>query len=651
MKNLVYSIVFLIIANVLSAQIVPGTLGENYKCLQKTKNINKALQETKNQLLNNYDVKFYKLDISLGNTSTYIEGNVIINAVVQNNPLDIFVVELIDSMNVDSVFINSVNYSFVHLGDIIYVPVYPVISIGSSFTAQIYYNGDPSSSGFFSGISNDSDWWWGNQVTWTLSEPFNAKVWWPCKQALEDKADSVYVFITTDSTLKAGSNGILTAVVPLPGGKVRYEWKSNYPIDYYLISAAVASYVEYNIYAKPVGLLDSILIQNYVYDNPGCLPFYKSEIDKTAGLIELFSDLFGMYPFKDEKYGHCMAPLGGGMEHQTMTTLSVFYFWLVAHELGHQWFGDNVTCATWQDIWINEGLASYTEYVADQYLVSQITADDRMKNAHDTVISIPDGSVYIPFQDADNVGRIFDWRLSYRKGMALVHIIRFELQDDSVFFQVLRNFQEQYKDSVATGMDFKNVLEATSGMDFTDFFAQWYFGEGYPTYDITWYKHNNTLTFTAVQTASTATTPLFKMLMEYKVYYNGGDTIIQVYQTQNTQTFNVYLPYEIDSMEVDPNNWVLNKVGDVQMGVFTEFYSNSYFICTPNPFMEQITVRFFNNNIKREITLTDITGRIISKYNTKEPVYIINTHYLSNGIYLIKITDGEQTFVRKIVKQ
>ncbi len=91
-----------------------------------------------------------------------------------------------------------------------------------------------------------------------------------------------------------------------------------------------------------------------------------------------------------------MAPSGGGMEHQTMTTLANFSFLLVAHELAHQWFGDYVTCKTWQDIWINEGFASYSEYLANQYLVSQTEADNWMVRTQNFVKSLPGGSVYVP---------------------------------------------------------------------------------------------------------------------------------------------------------------------------------------------------------------------------------------------------------------
>lgn len=603
------------------------------------------------QKMNDYDVKFYWLDVALERTSTYISGNVTINAEVQNNPLDTFIVELIDALVIDSAKINNTIQTVVHSGGLVKIPMGSAMPTGTDFSAQIFYHGTPVSSGFFAGMSSATSGSWQNRVTWSLSEPFNANQWWPCKQFLEDKADSSWVFITTDITNKAGSNGLLTAVTPMPNSKNRYEWKSTNPIAYYLISVAVAKYVDYTIYAHPAGTTDSVMIQNYVYDNPQTLPYFQDEIDSTADMIELFSELYGLYPFINEKYGHCMAPLSGGMEHQTMTTLGYFDFDLICHELGHMWWGDNVTCKTWSDIWINEGFASYSEYLTHQYLRSWASAQDVMADVHSSVMSETDGSIYIPLAETNDENRIFDGRLSYNKGSAIIHMIRFELEDDTMFFNTLKDFQTIYGDSTASGEDFKSVLETNSSLDFTDFFDQWFYGEGYPTYSIVWHQANDTVYFTSTQTTSSTVTPLFKMLMEYKLSSPSGDTLIRVYQTGNVNTFKIPTYKTITGMAVDPNNWVLNKVGTIVVGI-EETENPVHFMMAPNPCTSSLNVFFDNTNPENfEVEILDIYGRKISESIENTQNISINTSALAKGFYLLKVTGNGNTMVKRFVKE
>jgi len=602
------------------------------------------------EALQDYDVKYYHLDLEADNTSTFIKGSTEIGAVSVVTSLNSFVVELIDDLTVDSVLNGSILLNFSHSSDLITVNMGSTVPAGDFFRVKIFYHGTVPEEGFFSGMTSGTDTDWGNSVTWTLSEPFNAKDWFPCKQDLMDKADSVMIDITVPDNLMAGSNGRLVNTVSVEGGKTRYEWRSYFPTDYYLISISVADYQDYSIYAHPAGLNDSILIQNFIYYQISYLEQNKELINETATLIELFSDLYSIYPFANEKYGHCVAPMGGAMEHQTMTTIDNFSFYLVAHELGHQWFGDNVTCATWQDIWINEGFASYTEYLAYQNLVSQAYADGWMDSAHEWAMGMPDGSVYIPLDEATSVNRIFSNALSYKKGAAIVHMIRFELDNDSLFFATLREFQQEFADSVATGDDFRGVLEDVSGDDFSWFFDQWYYGKGFPMFDIEWSREGDTVSIRSTITPSSTGTSFFKTSVEYKLNREGGDTTIRVFQDQNIQTFNIYVPHNVTSLEVDPDNWILNQVSSISyIPEYKEFEERNIRIF-PNPFSTSLNVIFLGNSGHREISILDISGKELVKTVTEQSELAIDGSQLPPGLYFLRIREDDNSYVKKVVK-
>jgi aminopeptidase N len=601
-----------------------------------------------NPLLNDYDVKFYKLDIEADNKSDQIHGNVTILARVQNNPLPTMVVELYDGLNVDRILVNGEEKQFSHEGDEIWITLDNPPDTGEMVETQIFYGGI-TGGGMVSQIDEN----WDLPVTFTLSQPFYAKDWFPCKENLEDKADSVHVFITTDYGLMGVSNGILTGTTWFPNGKVRYEWKSNYPIAFYLISMAIADYIEYNIEAHPAGLSAPILIQNFLYDRPGCLETYREQIDVTVAIMELYCGLFGPYPFREEKYGHYLWPWGGGMEHQTMTGMGNFEFTYVAHELGHSWFGNYVTCATWQDIWINEGFATYAGYLATENLGPEFAAGElayRFGNA----MSAPDGSVYV-WDEADNASRIFNFSLSYNKGMALLHMIRFELQDDEVFFLTLRNYLSRYANDVATGMDFKEVLEETSGMDFDDFFNQWYFGFGYPIYEVTWEQQDQTVTIRSTQTTSSTYTTLFRMPMEYRLYYPGGDTTVRFFHSNNVEVFAINVTHTIDSIQIDPYNWVLNGEAGVQK-TSRKKGSSEMFSIYPNPNNGSLTFKPIEEEVDA-VTVEVFNGlnQMIygKRYEGCVPflTYDIDMEGLPAGTYFARFVYGNRFEIKKIIVQ
>ena len=536
-----------------------------------------------------YDVHFYSLNLNMTNTSSYLSGTAEIHAKANAN-LDSALFELYPSMIISEVRVNGLVVNFSRLGTAVKVPVNS--SVNQNFIIEISYSGNPPTaqtnplggSGMTAGTSPS----WGNKVVWSLSEPFSAYEWFPCKQSLRDKADSSFVAVTVPDTCKAGSNGVLINTVPLGNGFTRYEWKNTHAIDYYLISVAVAKYIEYSFYANPVGAPNPILIQNFIYDNPQTFIYFEDEINETGDFMELFYDLYGPYPFEDQKYGHCMAPIGGGMEHQTMTTQGFFSKGLTAHELAHQWWGNSVTCASWSDIFINEGFASYSEYVMLENLYPAEKVQ-HMLDVHDNVLSQTGGSVW--FSDTLNENRIFNGRLSYDKGSGIIHSIRYLMNNDSLFFAGLREFQNDFKDSVARGIDFRNKMQEISSINYTPFFEQWYFGEGYPTYSIRWKQIGQDLLLELKHTASKpSVTPTFTNPIDLRFIRQGmNDTLIRFDVASNSQQFYISNFGTLSStITVDPQNWIINTIGtiiqDNSLVNLTEVMENNTALTiVPNP--------------------------------------------------------------------
>jgi aminopeptidase N len=492
-------------------------------------------------------------------------------------------------------------------------------------------------------MTNDFSPSWGNQVTWSLSEPFSAYEWWPCKQSLSDKADSCSVKITVPNACKAGSNGILENVVPIGNGTTRYEWKHRHPIDYYLISVAVAKYVEYNVYANPTGSTGPVLIQNFVYDNPQTLPYFQADIDETVDFMELYADLFGPYPFQDEKYGHCMAPISGGMEHQTMTTQGFFEKKLTAHELCHQWWGNNVTCASWADIWINEGFASYGEYLMleNLYPGQQV---QHMTDVHTSVMDSPDGSVYV--LDSLNEGRIFSGRLSYDKGSGIIHTLRYLINDDVLFFDGLTQFQNAFKDTTATGAQFRDFMANYAGIELTSFFDQWYYGEGYPTYSARWNNVGSDLLLELTHTTSMPSiTPTFTNPIDVRFTRLGQvDTTIRFTISSNLDQYLVPNVGTINNLTlIDPSNWVINKIGtkvkDVNFFLSTDELPNDVISMQPNPFDGAVSIVIPSTTKVDQLLVFDASGRKIMSKNVTGSCTVDTQQLPSNQTYIFVLTN------------
>ncbi len=600
-------------------------------------------------LMRQYDVTFHHLDVAVERTSTAISGHVRTRAVALA-PLGAFGFELHPNLAIDSVLINGVPAVVTRAGGDATATSTTPLDSGQTFEARIYYGGLPpsgASAAIGNGISNGTSGAWGNRITWTLSQPFSAYEWWPCKQDLPDKIDSIFVSITTSDDNKAGSNGLLVASTPLPDGRIRYDWQSRYPIAYYLVSLAVGRYVDYSFYAYPANS-DSVLIQNYVYDNPATLPFWKNSIDITADMLEFFADRFGPYPFAAEKYGHSMAPLGGGMEHQTMTTQGTFDFGLTAHELGHQWFGDHVTCRTWAHIWVNEGFATYTEYLAREALLPN-TAPNWLANTQGRIVSFaPTGSVFVA--DSNNVNRIFNYDRSYLKGAAILHTLRYVV-GDSLFFAGCRAYLNTFGNGTATANDFRDVMASTTGQDLTTFFDEWYYGEGYPRYQVRWNYDAGQLILQTAQTTSASTPSLFTTPVTYRVRRtNGVDTLLVIAPTQNTETHTFELSPTVVSIQVDPANWITKTATVARDQTITSLQAPEAVRVQvyPNPCRDRLQLRGASAGT---FTAYDLTGRVVCRQVLRSAEAKVDVRTLPPGVYVFRLTGADLPYYGRFVKE
>jgi len=604
----------------------------------------------------NYDVKYVKLDIALTNTSTYISGNATTTAVVTASSMSAYVFELSSLLTIDSMFIDGSAVTASGTGDVRTATLSASLPAGTMFTALVYYHGTPTSGTLFGtlGMNSLASPSWGNHATFTLSESYHAFEWWPCKQSLRDKIDSSDVWITVPDSLKAGSNGLLQNITTMDSSHVRYEWKERYPIDYYLISAAVANYIDHSYYVHFTGSTDSMLVQNYVYNNPSTLTTFESVIDSTGMTIDYFSQLFGRYPFWHEKYGHCMAPLSGGMEHQTMTTLGFFEGTLVAHELGHQWFGDNVTCATWADIFMNEGFASYDEDLFIDHFRNHASMLTDMQNRQTNVKSQPGGSIYV--DDTTSENRIFDSRLSYDKGACLLHMLRFVINNDSVFFQVYKTYQQQMTDSTGMISDFKNTTEAVAGatingMNMDTFYNQWAYLQGYPIYNMTWNQSGTDVYVQLVQTTSMPSSdPLFYTPAELQLHSSTGDTIIRIFNNQATQLYHFTWGRMMTGVTFDPNYWLLYEMAgnthDPSLDVAA--VNRTAITVAPNPATNYWQIS--NVPAGASLLLTDAAGRAVWQQQANSSNVNIPAAQLASGMYILQVSNDREKMSYKLVK-
>ncbi len=577
----------------------------------------------------------------------YISGHVnTLFIPVQTNQTQISL-DLSDSLMVDSVLYNDTKLNFTHSDNLLQIDFPTTLVKGNLYNADIYYHGIPGNSGFgsFVQMKHGPD---SIPALWTLSEPFGASDWFPCKNSLEDKVDSLDIIVTTPEAYQCAANGVLISTVT-SDNKTTYHWKHRYPIATYLIGIAVTKYFIYTDRIIIGG--DTLNVMNFVWREDSLNA--RTYIPDLYPAMAIFDSLFGEYPFKKEKYGHAQFGWGGGMEHQTISFVTDFSFDLLAHECAHQWFGDKITCGSWSDIFLNEGFAVFATGLCYQNLFDGQWWYPWRRKGIDLVTSKPNGSIYV--NNSGSLGNIFDYRTTYVKGGLFLHQLRYQI-GEKAFFKGIK----EYINDTSLIYQFANIenlqkhLEKTSDKDLTYYFDQWYYGQGYPSYRVEWSQNENgKVRIILGQTQSDKSVPFFKLLVPVQLKNSNNDTIILLDHKYSGEEFEFTLPFTIDSLIIDPELHLISANNVVQRVPALSDKSNV--IMYPNPSDGSLTISFSNMlNPLETIELYDILGRKILYSSPVISPDQISVQYdfssLAKGTYFLRIVTKETVLIKKWVK-
>ncbi len=593
-------------------------------------------------IVNNYNLKYHRFNWVIDPAIRAISGSVTSYYLPMVSNMNSIQFELASNMSADSAFHRGAKVPVIHAGNLLTVDFNETVSPDVLDSITIYYHGNPNNSNYFYNSLHNS-----KPVLWTLSEPFGASSWWPSKNDLTDKVDSIDIIVTVPNGNHVASNGKLMSEIPDGPNRTGVHWKHRYPIASYLVAISVTNYARYT--EQYSGTEGSYPIVNYVY--PEDSAYCRNQTNTLVPVYELFSSFFGDYPFENEKYGNAEIGCNCDMEHQTMSFFgkSGFNNAILSHELAHQWFGDMVTCGSWHDIWLNEGFAVFCNGLVEEHTSSvqwQNWKNDRIAS----ITSLPGGSVYCT--DTSNASSIFNARLQYDKGAMVLQQLRWML-GDSIFFAGMKNYIEDpsLRYGFAHTADFIAHMESVSGRDLTEYFNNWIYKQGFPSYQITWTQDGeNSANIIINQTQSHSSVSFFKMPVPVKFTGEGRDTILVFDNTFSGQSFVFNPGFKILSLVIDPDKWLITKNNQIALGV-EEIPSVRTVTFKPNPVKDIFTIESSGLHGNTLLLVFNVDGKAIMERHITTDKTEIDISSLSKGVYFLKLINEKSVEVGEIIKE
>jgi len=578
-----------------------------------------------------YDVEHYEVEFFVDLETPYLSGTVTLTFSAVSGPLGEIVLDFAESMTVTTARWGGgsliLSLGVQHDGNHLTVDLPGSNPNWDSGTIIVDFEGIPQFDGFYGFQFSQTP--AGAPIAASLSQPWSARSWWPCKDDPRDKA-TYRTILHVPAGMTGVSNGRLVA--QLDGG-LTFVWEEDYPISTYHFSVAVAQYEL--LESLFVSGEDSLAIRHYVY--PDYVEAAIVDFASLPDMLEFCLANFGSYPFAGEKYGMALFEWEGAMEHPTCTSYGSslvtgdgFYETILLHELAHQWFGNLITCSDWTHTWLNEGFSTYAEALWAEHrygfeeLQNFMTQRSNFTWWDEPLVRRPD----------DPDPWYYFHNMVYNKGAWVLHMLRHVI-GDAQFQACLQNYlnDSSLQYGVATTQDFVDICGATVGEDLGWFFDQWLYWTVHPVYDISWshavpFDHRVQVTVSQVQLPDPVYGDLpFRMPLDLRLVSASFDTVVTVFNDQRVQTFEIEVPVHVVDIELDPDGWMLHEYTVITAAL--DRPAPMEFLVRllpprPNPFNPRCLIRWESDVSTHDtIHIYDLQGhRIVSRIRPPEPAGI-----------------------------
>jgi aminopeptidase N len=620
-----------------------------------------------------YDVRFYRIDLALPMNSGAMTARVSIDLTPSHDDFDTFSLHMVNLV-CDSIRRAGNVCTFTTPSGRLLVDLDRTFANGESLSVDIFYHRN-------SGTQNRGFYWYAKgaqgipyAVAYSVTETDDSRYWFPCFDQPWDKAErGCQINVTVPDTMSACANGVLDSVSAGSGAKV-FWWTHKYPISTYLMCFAASKFTDWRAWWQHGS--DSMPVRYYVWPQDSVQA--ANNFSLMGDMLSYFSqdDIYGLYPFADEKYGMvAVYPYPwGGMEHQTMTT--IHRYWAVygsvngiAHELAHQWWGDMVTCLDWRDIWLNEGFATYSDelyeyrYRGRSSFLSMI--QQRAQSYFDE-----EASYFRPIYDPP-AGLEFDWGHTYCKAAWVQHMLRYVVGDTvwsqpGLFFRLVRAYGDSFRMGSANTEDYRRIAEQVSGLDLFWFYDEWVYHGGYPVYSLGWQGRQTGDAWEVVlelaQNNHSGAPPVFHMPVEVRVNWSGGNATFR-YDVSTDPQQNVFpIGGEPTSVVFDPNDWILDQ-HETHVGV-TEGqpvpYRTALRLAGPNPTAGAVRLAYeLAAPAQARIDIYDGSGRLTrtllegqrpaGRYSATWDRKGNGGHSVAAGTYFCRLSAGSESRTIRLV--